>query len=248
MGGDCLNYGCVPSKALIAAGKHADALRHGAGFGFADVEPDIDFRKVGEHIRHVIAAIAPNDSAERFTALGVHVIKAEARFKDKRTLIAGDVEIRARRFVIATGSSPVVPADRRPRHGRLSSPTRRSSSRPAGPAIWSSSAAGRSASSWRRPIAGWARRSPSSRPRRRLSSEDPELAAIALERVRADGVTIREAHQGRAGRARAARSASRVQVEGPDGRSASTATHLLDRRRPRRQRRRARPRQGRHRP
>ena len=109
MGGDCLNYGCVPSKALIAVGKHADALRHGAAFGFTDADPDIDFRKVAEHIRNVIAAIAPNDSAERFTALGVHVIKAEARFKDRRTVVAGDVEIRARRFVIATGSSPVVP-------------------------------------------------------------------------------------------------------------------------------------------
>ena len=73
MGGDCLNYGCVPSKALIAAGKHADALRHGAGFGIADVEPEIDFRKVAEHVQSVIAAIAPNDSAGRFTALGVHV-------------------------------------------------------------------------------------------------------------------------------------------------------------------------------
>ena len=51
MGGDCLNYGCVPSKALIAAGKHADALRHGAGFGIADVDPEIDFRKVGEHVQ-----------------------------------------------------------------------------------------------------------------------------------------------------------------------------------------------------
>ena len=51
MGGDCLNYGCVPSKALIAAGKHADALRHGAGFGIANVEPEIDFRKVAEHVQ-----------------------------------------------------------------------------------------------------------------------------------------------------------------------------------------------------
>ena len=67
MGGDCLNYGCVPSKALIAAGKHADALRHGAGFGIADVEPEIDFRKVAEHVQSVIAAIAPNNSAGRFT-------------------------------------------------------------------------------------------------------------------------------------------------------------------------------------
>src|SRR6476620_405606 len=93
MGGDCLNYGCVPSKALIAAGKHADALRHGVKFGVADVDPDVDFRGVREHIRNVIAAIAPNDSAERFSALGVHVIKAQAHFKDKRTVIAGDFEI-----------------------------------------------------------------------------------------------------------------------------------------------------------
>src|SRR5918994_3089379 len=109
MGGDCLNYGCVPSKALIAAAKHADALRHGARFGIGDVEPDIAFGKVHRHIRSVIAAIAPNDSVGRFKALGVNVIQAEARFKDARTVVAGDVEIRARRFVVATGSSPAIP-------------------------------------------------------------------------------------------------------------------------------------------
>src|SRR5688500_18949153 len=100
MGGDCLNYGCVPSKAMLAAARHAHALRHGAQFGIADVEPDIDFSKVDQHIQAVVSAIAPNDSVERFTALGVQVIKAEARFKDARTVVAGDVEIRARRFVI----------------------------------------------------------------------------------------------------------------------------------------------------
>lgn len=109
MGGDCLNYGCVPSKALIAAGKHAHAMRNGARFGIADAEPDIDFRKVGRHVHRVIDAIAPNDSVERFTALGVRVIQDHARFKDARTVIAGDQEIRARRFVVATGSSPAIP-------------------------------------------------------------------------------------------------------------------------------------------
>ncbi|WP_265516571.1 dihydrolipoyl dehydrogenase family protein [Nitratireductor luteus] len=109
MGGDCLNYGCVPSKSLIAAGKHAARLRQGAKFGIADVEPDIDFRKVMQHVEGVIAAIAPNDSVERFTALGVKVIQEEARFKDAYTIVAGDFEIRARRFVVATGSSPVPP-------------------------------------------------------------------------------------------------------------------------------------------
>jgi pyruvate/2-oxoglutarate dehydrogenase complex dihydrolipoamide dehydrogenase (E3) component len=109
LGGDCLNYGCVPSKALIAAAKQAHVMREGAAFGVAAVEPQVDFQAVHRHIHEVIASIAPNDSAERFTALGVRVIKAEARFKDRRTLIAGDAEIRARRFVIATGSSPLIP-------------------------------------------------------------------------------------------------------------------------------------------
>src|SRR5687768_6215651 len=77
MGGDCLNYGCVPSKALIAAAKQAHMMRNGGAFGIEDVEPTVDFRDVNRHIREVIAAIEPNDSIERFTALGVHVIQVE---------------------------------------------------------------------------------------------------------------------------------------------------------------------------
>ena len=117
MGGDCLNYGCVPSKALIAAGRHAHAMRGGEAFGIAATEPEIDFRAVNRHVHEVIAAIAPNDSVERFTALGVQVIEAEARFVGRRVVAAGDYEIRARRFVIATGSSPRVPprSSRNPR-------------------------------------------------------------------------------------------------------------------------------------
>lgn len=109
MGGDCLNYGCVPSKALLAAGKKAQTMRKTAPFGITPVEPQIDHRAVLDHVREVIAAIEPNDSVERFTGLGVKVILDEARFKDRSTVIAGDYEIKARRFVIATGSSPVVP-------------------------------------------------------------------------------------------------------------------------------------------
>ncbi len=109
MGGDCLNYGCVPSKAILAAGKHAHAIREAGEFGvFAD-EPKVDFRKVNKHIKSVIASIAPNDSVERFTALGVKVIEDAGVFVDKNTVRAGGYEIRARRFVIATGSSPFVP-------------------------------------------------------------------------------------------------------------------------------------------
>jgi len=109
MGGDCLNYGCVPSKALIAAAKRAHAMRTSAPFGIAPVEPAIDPKGVHDHVKSVIAAIEPNDSVERFTGLGVKVIQAAGRFVDKSTVEAGEHRIKARRFVVATGSSPVVP-------------------------------------------------------------------------------------------------------------------------------------------
>ncbi|MFM9942180.1 MAG: dihydrolipoyl dehydrogenase family protein [Hyphomicrobiaceae bacterium] len=109
MGGDCLNYGCVPSKAMIAAGRRAHLMRTSAPFGITPVEPQIDPRRVHDHVKSVIAAIAPNDSVERFTGLGVQVIQAAARFYDKSSVIAGDKLIRAARFCIATGSSPAVP-------------------------------------------------------------------------------------------------------------------------------------------
>lgn len=110
MGGDCLNVGCVPSKALIAAGKQAAMIRKVTAFGFNQVEVRPAFNRVMAHVQDVIASIAPNDSVARFEALGVKVIKAEARFVDGRTVAAGPHLIRARRFVIATGSRPAIPA------------------------------------------------------------------------------------------------------------------------------------------
>jgi pyruvate/2-oxoglutarate dehydrogenase complex dihydrolipoamide dehydrogenase (E3) component len=109
MGGDCLNYGCVPSKALIAAAKAAQAQRSGAAFGIAPIEPSIDFGKVMDHVGQVIAAIAPNDSVERFEGLGVRVLKEEARFVGRAELQAGPHRIRSRRIVLATGSRPTAP-------------------------------------------------------------------------------------------------------------------------------------------
>ncbi|MBZ0216887.1 MAG: FAD-dependent oxidoreductase, partial [Fimbriimonadaceae bacterium] len=108
MGGDCLNYGCVPSKALIAAAKYAVMPEKSETFGIALGAADVNPRKVSAHVQSVIDAIAPNDSVERFTGMGVKVIEAEARFMGRNTVIAGDYEIRARRFVVATGSSPLV--------------------------------------------------------------------------------------------------------------------------------------------
>ncbi len=109
MGGDCLNYGCVPSKALIAAAKHAHAMRTGEAFGVAPVEPHVDFQKVHDHVHGVIAAIAPHDSQERFEGMGVKVVRAAARFTGPDTVEAGGETFTARRFVVATGSSPSAP-------------------------------------------------------------------------------------------------------------------------------------------
>lgn len=109
MGGDCLNYGCVPSKALIASAHHAHAMGTGAPFGVAPEAPRVDFGAAKDHVRHAIDAIAPVDSQERFEGLGVRVIRARGRFTSPTELRAGDDTITARRFVIATGSRPLVP-------------------------------------------------------------------------------------------------------------------------------------------
>lgn len=109
MGGDCLNTGCVPSKALIAAAAHAHAMTAGAAFGIAPVAPQVDFAAVKDHVARTIAAIAPMDSQERFEGLGVRVIRAWGRFLSPDEVQAGDTVVRARRFVIATGSEPAIP-------------------------------------------------------------------------------------------------------------------------------------------
>lgn len=107
MGGDCLNYGCVPSKALIAAGKRAYAMS--GGLGVAAAEADVDYAAAKDHVAATIAAIEPHDSQERFEGLGVQVIRERGRFISKTEVQAGDTVITARRFVVATGSAPFVP-------------------------------------------------------------------------------------------------------------------------------------------
>ena len=97
--------------ALTAAAGRATAMRDSAAFGVSAAAPDVDFVKVRDHVRRVAAALAPNESVARLTGLGIRVIEGEARFKDRRTLVAaGAFEIRARRFVIATGSTPALPS------------------------------------------------------------------------------------------------------------------------------------------
>lgn len=109
MGGDCLNSGCVPSKAILKAGKIAQSRREGAKFGIKPTEPEVDFNAVKAHIQDVIDTIAPVDSQERFEGLGCIVIREFASFKDARTVMSDSTEVRAKRFVVATGSRASAP-------------------------------------------------------------------------------------------------------------------------------------------
>lgn len=109
MGGDCLNFGCVPSKALLASAKIAQAQAQSVEFGVADHHPQVDYAAVKDHVRKTIQAIEPMDSQERFEGFGVRVIREFGSFVSPTEVQAGLHRIRARRVVIATGSSPLVP-------------------------------------------------------------------------------------------------------------------------------------------
>ncbi len=110
MGGDCLNTGCVPSKALIKSAKVAHQVADSARFGIQSGAPVIDFPAVMRRVRDVITAIEPHDSVERFTGLGVDCVKGYARFVDPWTIeIDGARQLTAKSFIIATGAAPFIP-------------------------------------------------------------------------------------------------------------------------------------------
>ncbi|MDP2023597.1 MAG: FAD-dependent oxidoreductase, partial [Hydrogenophaga sp.] len=114
MGGDCLNYGCVPSKALIKSAKLAHQMRHGSNYGLSDATPTFSFKAVMQRIHDVIKAIEPHDSVERYTGLGVEVLQGYARLVNPWTVeIAlnggGTQRLTARSIVIAAGARPFVP-------------------------------------------------------------------------------------------------------------------------------------------
>ncbi len=109
MGGDCLNFGCVPSKALISSARLLDRMRHAEKWGVAKVDPQFDFEKVFASMRAQRAELAPLDSVERFESLGVDVFRGEATFLSPREIIVGEEKLRARNFVIATGSRAAIP-------------------------------------------------------------------------------------------------------------------------------------------
>ncbi len=110
MGGECLNTGCIPSKSLIEAARHAHAIARADAFGLSVRDTEVNFEEVAKHVQEVIAEIEPNDSKERYGGLGVRVLAGIARFTDSETVQVGEgTRIKARRFVIATGSSPLLP-------------------------------------------------------------------------------------------------------------------------------------------
>ena len=109
MGGECLWTGCVPSKALLAAGRAVADIRNGAHYGVTAGPPTVDFTKVMKHVHEAQEAIEPNDSPARFRSLGVNVIIGNAHFVDRSCVYADGREVRAKHFVIATGSRPAVP-------------------------------------------------------------------------------------------------------------------------------------------
>jgi pyruvate/2-oxoglutarate dehydrogenase complex dihydrolipoamide dehydrogenase (E3) component len=191
MGGDCLNYGCVPSKSLLGAAHAAHGAENAGRFGVACGGVEVDFSAVHDHVHDVIASIAPNDSVERFEGLGVKVIAAQARFVGPGEVEAGEYLIAARRFVIATGSAPMVP----PIVGigdvpYLTNETIFDMTRaPAHLIVIGGGPIGMELAQAHRRLGSKVTVAQRSRV---LNKDDPELVDIVRARLRADGVDIRE--------------------------------------------------------
>jgi pyruvate/2-oxoglutarate dehydrogenase complex dihydrolipoamide dehydrogenase (E3) component len=221
MGGDCLNYGCVPSKALIASGKAAHAQAHAAPFGVADTPPRVDYAAAKDHVQDVIAQIAPHDSVERFEGLGVRVISEYGSFISPTQVQAGAHRITARRIVIATGSSPLVP----PIPGLESVPYETNETlfdlreRPdhlliigGGPIGLEMAQAHRRLGSKVTVIEG----------AKALGRDDPETAAVVLDALHGEGIDIAEGALAR----QVSGTPGAITIEAEDGR-VFTGTHLL---------------------
>ncbi|MDQ2095608.1 dihydrolipoyl dehydrogenase family protein [Rhodalgimonas zhirmunskyi] len=221
MGGDCLNSGCVPSKALLAAAARAASRAKGTDMGIAPATAEVDFAAVKDHVADVIAQIAPHDSVERFEGLGVKVITEYGRFTGPRTVEAGGQSITARRVVVATGSRPLVPPidglDRvpfetnetifdlreRPKHLLILG---------GGPIGMEMAQAHRRLGCEVTVIEG----------QKALGRDDGEAAALVIEALRGEGVTIAEGAMAEA----VSGKAGAIEVTSKDGRRFA-GTHLL---------------------
>ncbi len=221
MGGDCLNFGCVPSKAMIASGKAAWAQSHASKYGVADVTPKVDYAAAKDHVADVVAQIAPLDSVERFEGLGVRVITEYGVFLSPTEVQAGDHIITARRIVISTGSGPLVP----PIPGLDSVPYETNETlfelreQPkhllvigGGPIGLEMAQAHRRLGCEVTVIEGM----------KALGKDDPEMAAVVLENLRGEGITIEEDALAQEIRGEA----GAIEVETKDGR-VFKGSHLL---------------------
>lgn len=221
MGGDCLNYGCVPSKAILASGKAAHMMTHAAQYGIANVTPDVDYAAAKDHVADVIRQIEPMDSVERFEGFGVRVIEERGAFISPTEVQAGEHIITARRVVIATGSSPFVP----PIPGLDTVPFITNESlwelreQPehllvvgGGPIGMEMAQAHRRLGSKVTVIEGM----------KALGKDDPELAGIVLDNLRAEGIEIAENALAKEVRG----TAGAIEIEAEDGR-VFKGTHLL---------------------
>ena len=221
MGGDCLNYGCVPSKALLAAAARAQDMREAGGFGIAPVAPQVDYAAVMEHVAGAIATIAPHDSQARFEGLGVTVIRAHGRFTGPRTVVADGTEITARRVVIAAGAAPLVP----PIAGLDTVPYLTNETLFDGtelPGHLLILGGGPIGMEMAQAHARLGSRVTVIEAGRALGKDDPEMAAAVLDRLRYEGVEIAEGARA----ARVSGQAGALTVEAEDGRRFG-GTHLL---------------------
>lgn len=191
MGGDCLNYGCVPSKALIAAGKHAHAMTTGAEFGITPAEPQVNYAAAKDHVASAIATIAPHDSQERFEEFGIRVLREYAEFTSPTEVQAGDTIVTARRFVVATGSGPFVP----PIPGLADVPYFTNETifelrdQPEHLIVIGGGPIGLEMAQAHRRLGS---RVTVIEAQKAMGKDDPELAAILLDNLRAEGIDIRE--------------------------------------------------------
>lgn len=224
MGGDCLNTGCVPSKALLAAAHAAQGFRDAGRFGIGALEPAVDFAKVRDHVRGVIAGIAPIDSVERFEGLGVRVIQEKARFTGPAKVVAGETAVRARRFVVATGSSALVPPipglDRAPYF--TNETIFDNATCPDHLIVIGGGPIGIEMAQAHRRLGA---RVSVIEKLRCLPRDDPEITAVALDRLRAEGVALLERTAVRSVEATASGVAVNVETDGRAGRV--EGSHLL---------------------
>jgi pyruvate/2-oxoglutarate dehydrogenase complex dihydrolipoamide dehydrogenase (E3) component len=190
VGGANLHRGSVPAQALIAVAKRVQAIRQAASFGIAVGEPEIDFGRVRAQVQKMIASLAPNDSETRLAALGVRLIKGEARFIDAMTVQVDNLQVRARRFVLATGSSPIVP----PIPGLAETPYLTSDSifaldeRPRHLLVLGAGPTGLELAQAFRRLGAQVSVLEAARP---LDQEDSECAGIVLEALTREGIAIR---------------------------------------------------------